>query len=72
MCFLLLSKYSLNYYFIVFVHLSDRHENEDDEGKHTTIAVFVIGREDSLHPPKYVKIVTDGTFGVKCFSFFCL
>lgn len=36
-------------------------ENEADELEQATMAIFVTGKEDPLHPPKDIKIVIEGT-----------
>lgn len=36
-------------------------ENEVEELEQTTMAIFITGKEDPLHPPKDIKIVIEGT-----------
>ncbi|XP_028433371.1 uncharacterized protein LOC114555277 [Perca flavescens] len=38
-----------------------RKENEVEELEQTTMAIFITGKEDPLHPPKNIKIVIEGT-----------
>ena len=36
-------------------------ENEAEELEQTTMAIFITGKEDPLHPPKDIKIVIEET-----------
>ena len=36
-------------------------ENEIEELEQTTMAIFITGKEDPLHPPKDIKIVIEGS-----------
>lgn len=35
-------------------------DNEVEELERTTMAIFITGKEDPLHPPKDIKIVVEG------------